>query len=759
VEAVLQRLALVIVPPWLLSIVAAAVSPASQWMPALVWAATLAVAAGYLAYLVASPRRSVLLVGPLVVTAVLLCAGSPVGLSVAGYPLVASWLNLVCVVVGTLLTGWRFIPVGALTVAVALIALGVRQASAGTPLAFSDLAAIATFSIGDLFLLGLPVAILRRTAARADAAAARAAAAAEERARVEARQREFRRTSRLLHDTVVNTLGAIARWGRADRATVVRRCRADLDLLRAAQAGPAQDPGGLLDEVRRRAEVLGLHLGVTADPLGPPLADGTAEALVGALAEVLTNVHKHAGVTAATLVWRWDGRSGAVVIADQGRGFAPEPGAGWRGGAAESISARCRDAGIEVRLTSRPGAGTRVALLWDAGGSAGTGGAEAAASSGADPALPHELRALAAETVTAMAVVVAIMGSLATLALPEGLPQLSSLMGVALVAAVGVWAWTVERHRSAGVPGVLYPLLAVIGTWLPGIGESGCARTGIWGWGGNVGLVVAMAAILLDGRRAVVISTVAGVAGGMLATTAQIGPGNPACVQEQLALLGLFSAALLAGVAYRHQLARAWRIWAAEDAALQSDLAEVARVEEAGRTRHELLGQARGVAEPILAGLAEGRLDPEDEQVRRSSALAEATLRALSTLTVIADGQALREATSVLLAAHARGITVHVTVAAAPDGPESRVFEGTAKVGQALAACPDGSTVRVTVLPSGRAIAVLLLAELPSARAAAEGGAAPDPEAGHLASRLSDTGWTTTVVGQQVLAEMELGTP
>jgi hypothetical protein len=268
-----------------------------------------------------------------------------------------------------------------------------------------------------------------------------------------------------------------------------------------------------------------------------------------------------------------------------------------------------------------------------------------------------------------------------------------------------------------------------------------------------------MAAILLDGRRAVVIGTVAGVAVGMLATTAEIGPAHPACVQEQLALLGLFSAALLAGVAYRNQLAQAWRTWAAEDAAMQADLAEVARAEEAGRTRHELLGQARGVAEPVLAGVADGRLDPADEQVRRSSALAEATLRALSTLAVIDDGQSLREASSVLLDAHMRGITIHVTVAASPDRPAPRLDAGTAQIAWALTTCPDGSSVRVTVLPADQAVAVLLLAEPPPVWGTSDQGAAPAPPVRELAARLSDAGWTTTVVGQQVLAELEWGNP
>lgn len=754
-ETAIQRMVLVIVPPWLASIVLGALSPGAQWAPSLVWAATLTVAVGYLAYLRATPRRPSLLVVPLAVTAVVLGGASPVGLSLAGYPLVASWLNLVCVVIGALLPRGRFVVVGLATVVATVAALATRQAVAGTPVAVPDLAAIATFSIGDLFLLGLPTGILRSTAGRADAAAADAVAAAGARARAEARKRELRRTARLLHDTVVNTLGAIARWSRADRAAVAERCRADLALLRAAPLGAPRDPAALLDEIRARAEVVGLHLDLTAERLGPGLPAATAEALGGALAEALTNVHKHSGVAVASLSWNADGAGGTVEVRDEGCGFLPEPGTGWRGGAADSIAGRCREAGIDVRLTSRPGRGTRIALRWGAPAPAQTdlqGTPDADGAGVLDPAQPDELRAIAGRSVAAMALVVAVVGAVATLAMPAGLPRASSLAGVGIVVAFGLLARAVGRGSEAGLPGIAYPVLAAVGSWLPGMGQAGCVRTGVWWWGGMVGLIVAMAAILLDGRRAVIATAAAGLVAGMLAATAQVGPGQPACVHEAQALVGLYGAALLGGVAYRRRLTQVWRAWESGVAATRMDLAEVVRADEAERTRRDLLDRARTIAEPVLAGVAEGRLDPGDPQVRERSALAEATLRVLGSLPMADAGGGAQAVTALALAAHARGICVHLNLAMDPVQSATRAALGLEMLSAALASCPDGSTVRITVLQGEDELTAMVLVEPPAAVPGGSPAAAVLPA---VAARLEDAGWRTTIVGEQVLAETE----
>lgn len=77
--------------------------------------------------------------------------------------------------------------------------------------------------------------------------------------------------------------------------------------------------------------------------------------------EVLTNIARHAGATRVTIEVTREHGTLHVTITDDGRGFAPDrsdaPGFGLR-----NLRRRAEDVGGEIRITSRPGAGTRVAL-------------------------------------------------------------------------------------------------------------------------------------------------------------------------------------------------------------------------------------------------------------------------------------------------------------------------------------------------------------------------------------------------------------
>lgn len=69
--------------------------------------------------------------------------------------------------------------------------------------------------------------------------------------------------ARLLHDTVVNTLGAFARWPGLDPQDVAERSRADLALLDTIGRPSPGDPPHLLDSVS-------LGLGLLALAVTPP---------------------------------------------------------------------------------------------------------------------------------------------------------------------------------------------------------------------------------------------------------------------------------------------------------------------------------------------------------------------------------------------------------------------------------------------------------------------------------------------------------
>ena len=121
--------------------------------------------------------------------------------------------------------------------------------------------------------------MLSRRASRADAALAVAQAQAREQYVILSRNLERREQDRLLHDTVLNTLTAIARSGAAGDVTA--RCRHDISLLEAALREPADpSPGasvswpGLLAGLgavasEMRARGLAVHLESAGEPRWP----------------------------------------------------------------------------------------------------------------------------------------------------------------------------------------------------------------------------------------------------------------------------------------------------------------------------------------------------------------------------------------------------------------------------------------------------------------------------------------------------------
>jgi signal transduction histidine kinase len=194
---------------------------------------------------------------------------------------------------------------------------------------------------------------------------------------------ERREQERLVHDTVLNTLTALARGAAAvplGAAAVLERCRRDValieDALRAPDdpAAPAARPGGLLGALRavtagQQSDGLAVHL----DPGDWSEADADAAlpaavipALSGAVRAALTNVAEHAGTGEA---WVSVGRAAAaggvtVTVRDTGRGFDPAAADPARLGLRRSIAERVAECGGEARIRSAPGQGTEVRLCW-----------------------------------------------------------------------------------------------------------------------------------------------------------------------------------------------------------------------------------------------------------------------------------------------------------------------------------------------------------------------------------------------------------
>ena len=231
--------------------------------------------------------------------------------------------------------------------------------------------------------------VLYSRATRADADVELADQAAREQYAILCRNIERREHERLLHDTILNTLTAVAR-GSGAAAEVVTRCQRDVALMEAALGGaddlaadsvrPADD---LLGEVRgvvadMRARGLTVYLSVddaagAGAPERQPLPARVITAMSNAVREALSNVAAHAGTGEAWVSVRRltpDGAGGPgpvlVTVRDRGAGFDPARVDQSRLGLRRSITERAAECGGQASIWSEPGRGTEVSLSWPA---------------------------------------------------------------------------------------------------------------------------------------------------------------------------------------------------------------------------------------------------------------------------------------------------------------------------------------------------------------------------------------------------------
>jgi signal transduction histidine kinase len=229
---------------------------------------------------------------------------------------------------------------------------------------------------------------LCRRAAAADAALDKADRAASEQYVILSRNIERREHERLLHDTVLNTLTALARAGPDDIAGVVSRCRRDVALIEAALNDPDDADGAtahprddMVGRVRAvaaemRARGLSVHLAIGSAPVPastvpastvPAVPAPVAAAISNAVREALSNVAAHAGTGEAWVEVSLSalGRL-EVTVRDRGIGFEPADVDQTRLGLRRSIAERMADCGGQASIVSAPGQGTVACLSWPA---------------------------------------------------------------------------------------------------------------------------------------------------------------------------------------------------------------------------------------------------------------------------------------------------------------------------------------------------------------------------------------------------------
>jgi signal transduction histidine kinase len=227
---------------------------------------------------------------------------------------------------------------------------------------------------------------LYRRAEAADATLDAAAHAAGEQYAVLARNIERREHERLLHDTVLNTLTALARAAADDPAVVVSRCRQDVALMEDAlgeQGDPAADakrgPGDLAGEVRAvvtdmRGRGLTVHVDIDGEGVSVVVPAPVTAAIANATREALSNVAEHAGTGEAWVLVRLTAPAGdadvpgrlAVTVRDRGAGFDLNRVDPARLGLRRSIAERTAECGGQATVWSAPGQGAVVRMSWPA---------------------------------------------------------------------------------------------------------------------------------------------------------------------------------------------------------------------------------------------------------------------------------------------------------------------------------------------------------------------------------------------------------
>jgi signal transduction histidine kinase len=211
------------------------------------------------------------------------------------------------------------------------------------------------------------------------------------------RSTERREHDRLLHDTVLNTLTALARGTGTAVSEVRARCRHDVTLMEYAlrDTGAADEEalgpcGGLVIGIEAvaaglRDRGLTVHVdvcgrvpalaGVAVGPLDgdwPEVPVQVATALAHAVREALANVASHAGTGEAWVELRPTPPDGPapsgleVIVRDEGTGFDPARTDPARLGVRRSIIERVADWGGTASVHSAPGQGTVVRMSWTA---------------------------------------------------------------------------------------------------------------------------------------------------------------------------------------------------------------------------------------------------------------------------------------------------------------------------------------------------------------------------------------------------------
>jgi Histidine kinase-, DNA gyrase B-, and HSP90-like ATPase len=468
----------------------------------------------------------------------------------------------------------------------------------------ADLGAMAS----DAFLFGLYVltlgvicllfAALLRRSARATAVAhelvLRTATAVEAEDSV---RRDVAAHERALHDTVLNTLNAVARGELEGHEGTVRRwCARAADEIRSLSqpgAGPAGDlsdgAGGVLPDALRRVPAPSIPVRAREADLRAVPEDVRA-ALVTATAEALRNTGRHSEATHVSVDSRRSGSGVTVVVRDDGSGF-DVPGTPPGLGLTRSVRGVMEQVGGRAEIVSEPGEGTTVTLTWAPGTTSLTA------------------RRLAADVTDAVRRVAPVLlvpsAVLAMASLLVSLPMYEQ-PGLA-VGAFALWLAVATALVIASLRGrigwVLTLATAVATPLIHDVEEAAhTAEPGLWSsWSSEALLALLIVVVLAGPRWGWPVALASWWATQDFKVLEFVQPGGALLV----------TACLFAIVTRRE--ARRYEEAVAEAAMLQAHLEGMRESERRSRSRYRGLA---ATALPLLVDLADGTLDAADPQVR-----------------------------------------------------------------------------------------------------------------------------------------------
>lgn len=573
---------------------------------------------------------------------------------------------------------WAALSIGLLVLAIVLVSAAV---SGVLGLAWRGCLVFGVYPIGVGLSAFGTVGALRAVAAADDGATEeRLAALVAETSERASRDERFR-VARILHDTVVNTFGAIANGTSGTRTDLVRqRCARDLSVLRRASDPLPSTDGDLgataykrvacdvVAAAHRQARLLNLQLTVNADNHEIKAPQSVVEAVVGALDEALLNAAKHSGTRIVELTVSATSAAFDIDITDHGRGLLTAVRTDQR--ALTSITTRCSRVNVETEVVPALDGGTTVRLGWRRN-SAGSSPTETPVRrSVLVKSLPLVARWVLGWFTAIFAVeVIVSWGSGTTLS------ELVALLLLVLSAGVAIrrgfvrlpipWATSLSLAIAAGLI-----------TFAPTAQLAGCDRLGLQYWGSMGGTVCVILIILLFGSPAWIALGSTAVLLGIAALVAQpgSGPGLSTCTVGSLPSLLLTDAALvIAMILFRRLLVSYGERASASQRSAGRAMARVASMRQQERIRGHQLQSVLADIDPLLAGLADGELDPGDQQVQSRCRDAEDYLRSLIRIdpNLGALGEAMAQA---VVVARANGATLTVRSAERVHSPTAAVL-------------------------------------------------------------------------------------